>query len=386
MHPVCRVATPIVLAGFAAACAATEGKQDAGESKFYKNPHVRRCLQFEKEQLVTESRGCWRQLLKRVEGEPAFREEQELNDSDVAKIRGRAISSDQLSTKRKQAWDACLNLPSHQRAERMRCFKKYLARHGDSMTRAERFEVENTIADLEAVREKAAGNVEATIEHAGKLLGATLHEEDEGIRIDALTAGGTLVQGEAPEQGVIIALDGIETKGLTSAERIARLEACEEQALRLLVRHGGLNEVSFTDIEARCGPDSQGRRLSHLTLAAETCTSGAESPEMAAGLSWCYRPLDGQLEVDEVCIGSPAAAAGVRPGQRFVTVNGQRLLGKSYEAIAELVQTYPAKPLNLTERGGTLASPAPIAGPALDASKRAECWKAVESTLEKGPE
>lgn len=386
MYPLRRAVVLVAVAGLIAACAATDEKQPAGESKFYKNLHVRQCLQFEKEQLITESRACWTQLLRRVEAEPDFREEQELTDSDVSRIRSRAQSSDQRSAMRKRAWDDCLNLASHQRTERLSCFRQYLARHGDSMTRAERFEVENSIADLEAAREQAAGNLEATIEHAGKLLGAGLFEDEEGIRIDVLTAGGPLAQAAAPEQGLIVALDDTLVMGLTSAERIARLEACEEQPLRLLVRHGGLTEVSFTDIEARCGPAGRGQRLSHRALPPETCTGGADSAELAAGLSWCYHPHEGQLEVDEVCADSPAAAAGARPGQLYVSVNGQRLLGRSYEEIAGLVKGFPAVPLELTERGGALASPPPISGPALEQAKRVECWKAIEATLEKGPE
>ena len=361
-------------------CAAPD-KKDEGQRKFYTNQYVRQCLQYEKEKLVRESRGCWERLLQRVEGEDGFRDEQEFTESDVIKIRKRMTQTGQATDKLKQEWDKCLGLSSRDRDKRMACFKDYLARRGDELTRAARYEVEQSIAALEQAAVRAAGNIEATIEHAGKLLGAQLHDEDDGIRIDAVTDG-PLGQAKVAEQGIIVAIDGEVTAGLTSAERIARLETCEEREIKLLVRHGGLQQVSFTRAVARCGEGAAGRQISHATLPAETCTT-QDSPELRFGLSWCYRPRDGSLNVEEVCADSPAAKAGALPEQVYLRVNGELLLGKGYVEIAELLKTYPEKPLKLLERGGTLASPAPISGPALDASKREECWKAIAATLEK---
>ena len=56
----------------------------------------------------------------------------------------------------------------------------------------------------------------------------------------------------------------------------------------------------------------------------------------------------------------PGAAAGVRPGHRYISINNTPLLGKTIPQIGQLLKDYPKTPLTLREQGGALQSPAPL--------------------------
>ncbi len=362
-------------------CACTSGADvKPTERQFYKNPYVRRCLQYDKEQMATESKACWARLHKRIQSEPDFVTEAKFTESDIAKVRKMVSSSIRHTARLQKELDKCFNISSSKRDERIQCFQAYLSRYGAELSRSQKFEIESAIASLRQSQVRASGEIEATIEHAGKLLGGQLHEEKEGVRIDAIAAG-PLQQAGLKEQGIIVAVDDQPVKDLGSAERIARLEACEDHAVVLLVRHGGIGDITFSRAEARCGPEAGGKRLWEVVLKNETCTSGAESPEIQLGISWCYLAKEGVLEVEEVCKDSPAAAAGVRPGHRYLSINGTTLLGKTVPQIGQLLKDYPRTPLTFREEGGTLQSPAPLSAPRLNAEQAGKCWQAIKSAM-----
>jgi len=118
-------------------------------------------------------------------------------------------------------------------------------------------------------------------------------------------------------------------------------------------------------------------------LPKETCTS-KQSPEIRLGISWCYIARDGVLEVEEVCAGSPAAAAGVRPEHRYVSINNEQLLGKTYLQIVEILKKYPKEPLQFREKSGALQSPSALGGSPLSDEQAAKCWNAVKAVLNEG--
>ncbi|MBW1872543.1 MAG: hypothetical protein JRJ19_10785 [Deltaproteobacteria bacterium] len=374
----------IYLLGLVAlACSCTNGAQvKPTEDKFYKSPYVRRCLQYDKEKMVGQSQACWARLLKRVQQEPKFQEKAELSDADLVKIRENAHRSDDQSVKLKKELDACMKLPSFKRDERIKCYKDYQSKYGAQLSRAQKFEIENTIATLIKAKERASGAIEATIEHAAKLLGLQMHEEQQGIRIDAIT-GDPGKQTEVKEQGLIVAIDGAKVVDLDSAERIARLETCEDKPIVLLVRYGGIGDITFGRVEARCGKQPAGKKLWEVVLPPETC-SEADSPEIGLGISWCYTSKDGVLEVEEVCADSPAAKAGVRPGHKYHSINGTFLLGKTYLQICQFFKEYPKTAIEFREIGGTLQSPSPLKSALLSPKARKKCWSAIESTLDRG--
>jgi C-terminal processing protease CtpA/Prc len=350
------------------------------ERQFYKNPYVRRCLQYDKEQMATESKACWARLHKRIQSEPDFVTEAKFTESDIAKVRKMVSSSTRHTARLQKELDKCLNISSSKRDERIQCFQAYLSRYGGELSRSQKYEIESAIASLRQSQVRASGEIEATIEHAGKLLGGQLHEEKEGVRIDAIVAG-PLQQAGVKEQGIIVAVDDQPVKDLGSAERIARLEACEDQAVVLLVRHGGIGDITFTRAETRCGPEAGGKRLWEVVLKNETCTADEKSPEIQMGISWCYLAKDGILEVEEVCKDSPAAAAGVRPGHRYLSINGTLLLGKTIPQIGQLLKDYPRSPLTFREQEGALKSPAPLSAPPLSPEKACKCWQAIKSAV-----
>jgi C-terminal processing protease CtpA/Prc len=352
------------------------------EDKFYKSPYVRRCLQYDKEKMVSQSQACWARLLKKTQQDPKFVEKAELSDADIAKIRENAHRSDDQSIKLKKELDACMKLPSHKRDERIKCYKDYQSKHGDQLSRAQKFEIENTIATLNKAKVRASGAIEATIEHAAKLLGLQFHEEKQGIRIDAIT-GEPGKQTAVKEQGLIVAIDGTKVVELDSAERIARLETCEDKPIVLLVRYGGIGDITFGRVEAKCGKQPAGKKLWEVILPPETC-SEANSPEISLGISWCYISKDGLLEVEEVCADSPAAKAGVLPGHKYHSINGTFLLGKTYLQIGQYFKEYPKTPIEFREVGGTLQSPSALKSAPLDPKARKKCWSAIESTLDRG--
>lgn len=362
-------------------CACGSGAEVKPEERqFYKNPYVRRCLQYDKEQMITESKACWARLHKRVQSEPDFVEEAKFTESDIAKVRKMVSSSTQRSSHLQKELDKCFNISSAKRDERIQCFQAYLSRYGGELSRSQKFEIESSIASLRQSQVRASGDIEETIEHAGKLLGGQLHEEKEGVRIDSIGAG-PMQQASLKEQGIIVAVNDQPVKDLSSTERIARLEACEDQTVVLLVRHGGIGDITFTRAETRCGSAASGKRLWEVVLKNETCTSAENAPEILLGISWCYLSKDGILEVEEVCKDSPAAKAGVRPGHRYISINKTLLLGKTVPQIGQLLKDYPKTPLTLREQGGALQSPAPLSTPPLNADQAKKCWQAIKSAV-----
>lgn len=349
------------------------------ERQFYKNPYVRRCLQYDKEQMATESKACWARLHKRIQSEPNFVEEAKFTESDIAKVSKMVSSSIQRSSRLQKELDKCFNISSAKRDERIRCFQAYLSRYGDELSRSQKFEIESSIASLHQSQVRASGDIEETIEHAGKLLGGQLHEEPDGVRIDSI--GGPMQEAGLKEQGIIVAVNDHPMKDLSSAERITRLEACEDQTVVLLVRHGGIGDITFTRAETRCGQSAAGKRLWEVVLKNETCTGDENAPEIQLGISWCYLAREGILEVEEVCKDSPAAKAGVRPGHRYVSINQEPLLGKTIPQIGQLLKDYPKTPLTLREEGGALQSPAPLSTPPLNADQARKCWQAIKSAV-----
>ncbi|HUU01280.1 MAG TPA: PDZ domain-containing protein [Myxococcota bacterium] len=370
-----------IACSIAASCGGTVKVKPTGDH-FYKNSSVRRCLQYDKEQMASQSQACWERLLVKIQGDRDFVEKAELSPADINKIRENANRSSDQSEKLRKEMEACLKLSGRSRDERIVCYRNYMKKHASELSRSQKFEIENSIAILQQSKKRAAGGIEATIEHAGKLLGMQLHQEREGIRIDSV-AGDPGTQAGIREQGLIVAIDGSITAGLDSAERIAHLESCEDKQIVLLIRYGGLEKIAFARVEAICGKQPLGKNLWEVALQQETC-SEAGAPEIALGLSWCYKARDGILEVEEVCADSPAAMAGVRQGQRYQSINGIFLLGKTPLQIAELLKAFPAADLSLNEVGGALQSPAPLKGPPLDTAAMQKCWQAIESTLDRG--
>ncbi len=369
--------TCVIVAG----CSGTVKVKPTGDH-FYKNPSVRRCLQYDKEQMANQSQACWARLLVKIQSDKDFVTKAELSAADINKIRENANRSSDQSERLRKEMEACLKLSGRSRDERIVCYRNYMKKHASELSRSQKFEIENSIAILQQSKKRAAGGIEATIEHAGKLLGMQLHQEREGIRIDSVT-GGPGAQSGVREQGLIVAIDSSKTADLDSAERIAHLESCEEKQIVLLIRYGGLAKITFARIEATCGKQPLGKKLWEVALPLETC-SEAGAPEIALGLSWCYQARDGILEVEEVCTDSPGARAGVRQGQRYQSINGTFLLGKTTLQIAELLKAFPAADLSLNEVGGALQSPAPLKGPPLDTAAMQKCWQAIESTLDRG--
>jgi len=245
---------------------------------------------------------------------------------------------------------------------------------------AERYEVETAITAMKQTRDRVAGKIENTVEHAGKLLGANLHLEDDGIRIDAVEAG-PLALAQAPEQGIIVAMDGIPVVELDPPERIARLEACQDQAVSLLIRQGGAGQVTFSLAECSCGAAGSGKRLWQQRMPGEVCTT-AGSPELKLGISWCYLSRDGILEVEQVCNGSPADAAGVQPEHRYARLNGKPILGMTPQQIAQAIEAFPGQPVEFKARGDALQSPGPLTGRPLEAAQAERFWQAVKKAMD----
>jgi C-terminal processing protease CtpA/Prc len=292
-----------------------------------------------------------------------------------------ATKSDARSIKLRKELDACYSLGASQLDQRERCFEEFLTRHQGELNSAERFEIQNTIATLKETRERTAGNVEGTIEHAGKLLGARIHPEEEGVRIDGLLQG-PLPQAQVREQGLVVLINGQPAASLAPAELVARLEDCQDKPITLVVRYIGKTDVTFDRVEARCGAAALGKRLTQVVLPFESCTS-AESPEVRLGLGWCYWSEDGILEIKRVCGDSPAAAAGVQPGQQIVTINGDPVLGMSPFQLSQLVQAYPKARLLFESNTGTLTSPSPLAANPLPPDQATRCWQAIQEALRK---
>lgn len=342
----------------------------ASQNRFFNEPYVRRCLDLDRARQRSEAQTCWAELVDRLESDSDFRVALKLSSQDVARIRAELERSSDQSRALQKTRKRCQDGDPARRAERRRCLEEFLAAHRDELTVSERFEVEAAIGAADEAEQLAAGKVENTIERAGHLLGAAMHLEDAGIRIDAIT-GGPMAQAGVSAQGLIVALDGLPIATLDPAERIARLEACEERPVRLLLRSGDIGRIGYLEISVRCGKTAQAVVQRRVETEAETC-SGSESPEIRLGLAWCHLAVEGALEVLEVCNGSPADRAGVQPHMRFTTLNGAPLLGTSY---AEVAAKLRAGAITLGG-GGALAQPAPIAGQ-LDLEQARRFFEAV---------
>lgn len=370
---------PICLLAGLAACA-SGGPDKPTERKFYKNPQVRQCLDLDRDRRATEAQACWSELLNRLESDPEFREASELSGADLAKVRQKSGQSVGRTQGLRRELDKCFNITSAHRDKRLACFQTYLEAHRARLSVAERYEVETAITAMQQARERVEGRIENTVEHAGKLLGARLHLEDEGVRIDTIEAG-PLALAQVPEQGIIVAMDGIPIVELDPAERIAHLEACLDRQVSLLIRQGGANQVTFRLTECRCGPDGSGKLVWRERMPAEICTT-ADSPELKLGISWCYLSSDGVLEVEQVCKESPADMAGVQPDHQYVRLNGELILGMTPQRIAKALEAFPANPIELKARGGALQSPSPLTGKALDPARAERFWKAVQKAMD----
>jgi C-terminal processing protease CtpA/Prc len=369
----------LALLGFGCATTPTRIKSDQ-EDKFFKSPYVRRCLQYEKEKMVSQAEACWQQLIERLEAEPQFVQQAELTAEDVERIRRSASASQKKAQRLNQELQACLQPASRPRAQRIACLEKFLAQHQQQLTYSEKYDVQSAIAAMKQAQSLEQGEVESTLEHAGKLLGLSLYGEPLGIRIEKVDASPARDCG-LREQGLILMIDADPVAQLETGERISRLEACSGAPLRFLVRYGEMDPVEFQLVELSCGQPARCRMLKQHQLPTESCTE-EKDPELSLGLSWCYLAADGLLEVERVCTDSPAARAGLRPGQRIDAIDGRLLLGLSREEVGHLLDAFPGRALNLHTRGGALEAPLPLVGPALDGDRAARCWRSIKSSLE----
>ena len=70
---------------------------------------------------------------------------------------------------------------------------------------------------------------------------------------------------------------------------------------------------------------------------------------LAAGMYWTNgipRIIDGPVTVDRVSAGMPAETAGVKPGDRILTVNGESI--ETYQELVEVVRGSDGKPLTVS--------------------------------------
>ncbi len=348
-----------------------------GDKRFYRSVFVRECLQLEQQNLISDGQTCWAKLEQKIQSDPNFVSRERLTNSDLAKIRLKAAQSDRASSQLDQELQTCSRLPPGKRDVQINCYQEFLKGHADELSRSERFEVEQSIASLEQNRDRAKGVQEDTIEHVGNLLGLQLHVEDEGIRVDGVLDG-PLVGVGVVEQDLILTVNDARISDLPINEAIADLEACHEHSIKLLLRHGGLAQVRFTLVEVLCGKNNSGQRLSQVTVPQITC-SGANSQELALGLSLCYLATDGMVEIQEVCQDSPAAEAGVLPGHRYRAIDAHQVLGASYDELQRWLQKSPT-PLFI-ESGGGLRSPLRLKATWSDPKQPERCKAALRSRL-----
>lgn len=345
--------------------------------QFYNNTYVRTCLQIEKQNVGAESRACWSKLYKKLVTQPDFKQRSQFTDSDIKKIHKLAVTHDRGSRKLEDELDVCLKFPIENRNKRIECLKNYKKLHDNDLSLSEKFEIDNSISAMLSANELAAGRVEATLEHAGLLLGAKLHQEELGIRIDAVTTG-CLKQAGGQEQGLIVSIEETPIVDLTPSERIAHLDTCQDGPIQILIRYGGLQKITFASLELKCATEPYGKQLSQISLDSEIC-SLKDSPEIKLGMSWCYLAMDGALKIEQVCADSPAASAGIYPGQLFTGINEVNLLGKTKVQIDMLLSNFPEKPLFLEQKRKSLLSPNAIRGNPLSPERSNACWEAIVS-------
>jgi hypothetical protein len=352
-------------------------------SQFYNNSQVRRCLQLDMRQSEKASQSCWTRLLHKLDADRDFVSASQLTVLDVAKIRKKAERSTGRLVGLRNRWDRCFKMPAGKREQRIACLKDYLKRNASRLSAEEFFEAKEAVRVLIQAGQRVAGEIENTVEHAGKLLGARLILEEEGVRIDQIAGDGLLAQAQGPEQGIIVAIDGVAIVEYDEHERIARLEACQDKPVTLLIRQGEIQEVIFTRVKCGCGVNAKGLRISQTRLPVQICSS-ADSIELRLGISWCYMTRDGVLEVEDVFIGSPANRAGVQGRHQYVSINGKSILGLSYQQISQWLRTQleKGKKVAFSSRKGLLESPQPLTGPLLDATQVRRFWEAFKSTLD----
>ena len=364
---------------FCATCATPVQKKPT-DSRFYRDEHVRRCLQTDKSQKTSDARNCWIQLLKRLQSDDQFRARTELNAADIAKIRSKVEKSMHRSVGLRRKIDQCSAISIRNRKKRLDCFQRFLDKHKQRLSVSERYEVEAAIKWVKKGQELEEGKIKHTVEHAGLLLGAKLHLEEEGIRIDQVMDG-PLRKAECPEQGIVVAIDGIPLREVDSDERISRLEACQERTVSLLTRKGDIEKVLFIESKASCTKEGPSALVGRVQLDAELCTQ-ATSPELSLGISWCYIARDGVLEVVEVYRDSPADKAGVLPEHELTHINEVSILGKPYQQIELQLSSFPKKPLRFRARGSSLASPESLVGPGLSQKQVEKFWQAIQTRIE----
>lgn len=357
------------------------------ERKFYKHKQVRNCLQMDQERRESEARECWANLLKRLQSDKSFRAASELSDADIAKIQQKVDQASQRSSSLKMELDKCYKLPAPKRQKRIECFRNYLTRTKGRLSVSQRFEVESAIKEMEQAGKRAAGNIEDTVEHAGKLIGLALHMEDEGIRIDGVMDGSSLAGDVTAdlEQGIIMAIDDIASADLDESERISHLEACQDKAVQLTIRKGGSDNVRFIKLEVKCAHKPEGKLLGDFSMASEICTSNT-SAELDWGLSWCYHSAVGIVEIEEVFKSSPADKAGVMPGHKYTRINDKPLLGMSNKELLDILRSNAAEHLSFGSRQGVLSSPSPLSAPLLTKEQTARFWNAISLLRQKAKE
>ena len=221
-----------LFAGLTAGCSpASVQPTRTDDTPYYKNPHVRQCMDLERARRWSDSDGCWQTLKKRLESDPNFRKKGGFGEAEVTRIAALATRSEQRSKDLEKKTAACLRKPAPA-DERIACLRELL-RDKDRLSQSQRYELDSAISTIQENDRIRRGDQESTFEHAGKLLGALLYEDSEGIRVEGVQ-GGPFQQAGVREQGLIISLDAIPLAELGGAERIARLESCRTQPIVVL--------------------------------------------------------------------------------------------------------------------------------------------------------
>jgi len=360
-----------LFAGLTAGCssAAVQVTRPA-DTPYYKNPYVRQCMDLERARQWSASDGCWQTLKKKLESDPNFRKKGEFGEAEVARIAAMARRSEQRAKDLEKKTAACIRKPGSA-DERIVCLQELL-RDKDRLSQTQRYEVESAISTIQDNARIRRGDQESTFEHAGKLLGALLYEESEGIRVEGVQ-GGPLQQAGVREQGLIIALDEIPLAELGSADRIARLESCRKQPIVVLVRYGGVQQATFQRVRALCGQPAEGKLLAEYSTPSEICSATGFTPEIRLGMLLCYEVLSGQLSVRWVCARSPAERAGVTVGHLYEKINGKPLLGMTFAEIQGELARYPEARLSFQAAGGKVLS-LPALDQCLSEAQAKKCW------------
>ncbi len=371
-------ATQKTIVLFAAGCLSAACAHNPNpKPQFYQNKHVRSCLEIDKQNRPAESRTCWAKLEKKLATDPDFKQSSRLTAADISKIHAFADTRGQEAQSLQHEMNRCLARPISQRKARIECLTKFRRQHENTLSLSEKLEIDNSISAMIEAEKLASGQVEATIQHTGKLLGAHLLQEDNGIRIDTIQPG-CLQLAEAQEQSLIVAISDTPASDLSPLERIAHLNACREKPIHILVRRGGLKKITFGMLRIHCLEKPDCRTIKETHLPPMAC-SQQNSPEIKLGLSWCYLAQSGVLRVEQVCAGSPAALAGVYPNQQFVGINGVIVMGNTKTQIDRLLESSLDNSLRFEQKKGSLLSPDALKAPPMTAPQTEACWRAIEA-------